>query len=406
MTFRKTIFWMHLGAGITAGLIVAIMSFTGIAIAFEAEILNWIDRDVRTVDAPAGAQRLSIDELDERVKAQHPDFKTTSRVVIREPDRAYEYRAGRDGSLYVNPYTGDAAAPQSKAAHDVLHVFVDWHRYLGRDGEGRQVGKLITGVANLAFLFILISGVYMWWPRGWTRGAWRPAVTFIGRLKGKARDFNWHNVFGGWSAIVLIVIVAGGVMISFQWANRLIFTLAGEEPPARGAPQGAPPVDVPAPAPDQQRLSRDAVLEKVALAFPDWRSIAFESAQGPNGGRDNASRENAGRVQNADRPLNVTVLNAAAFQQRGRVQLAIDPYRGDVLSKLAFEDRSPATRTRTWLRFLHTGEAFGIVGKIVATLASIGSLFLIYTGFALSYRRFFAGGPKMVSIGAQSAPSP
>jgi hypothetical protein len=41
------------------------------------------------------------------------------------------------------------------------------------------------------------------------------------------------------------------------------------------------------------------------------------------------------------------------------------------------------------LRFLHTGEAFGFIGKVIATVATAGSLFLVYTGFALSYRRFF-----------------
>jgi uncharacterized iron-regulated membrane protein len=383
MTVRKTIFWLHLAAGLTAGLIVAVMSITGIAIAFEAEISRWIDRDLRVVTVPAGTQRLTLDELDARVKAQHPDFKPSTRVVPREPELAYEYRAGRDGALYVNPYTGDAATPLSKPTRAVLRVFQNWHRWLGMEGEGREVGKLVTGVANLAFLFILVSGLYMWWPRSWTRGAWRPAMAFVGRLKGRARDFNWHNVFGGWSAIVLIVIVAGGVMISFQWANRLIFTLAGEEPPARGAPQGPPPVTVPAPTPGQALLSRDIVLERIASYFPEWQSISFESAQGMNSDRNDA----------AIAPLSVTVANAASFQQRGRVQLAVDPYRGDVLSKLAFEDRSPGAQARIWLRFLHTGEAFGLTGKIIAVLASIGSLFLVYTGFALSYRRFFARKP-------------
>jgi uncharacterized iron-regulated membrane protein len=304
-------------------------------------------------------------------------------VVQRQPELAYEYRAGRDGTLYVNPYTGDAFAPLSKPARDVMRVFQNWHRWLGMEGEGREVGKLINGVANLAFLFILISGVYMWWPRGWTKGAWRPAVTFIGRLKGRARDFNWHNVFGGWSAIVLIVIVAGGVMISFQWANRLIFTIAGEEPPARGAPQGPPPAAVPTADLGQSPLSRDAVLVRVATSFPEWQSMSFDSAQG------RGANPNTETIQ----PLNVTVTNAGAFQQRARVQLAVDPYRGNVLSTVGFADRSPGARARTWLRFLHTGEAFGLAGKIIAVLASIGSLFLVYTGFALSYRRFFARKP-------------
>lgn len=374
MSIRKTVFWLHLAAGLTAGLIVVVMSATGIALAFEREILQWIDRDVRYVTAPAGTPRMTLDQLDSAVNAQYPDFKTTARTIPRAPNAAYEFRAGRDGTLYVNPYTGTANEPKSKAMHDALRLVVAWHRYLGMDGDGRAVGKLITGIANLAFLFICISGVYMWWPRSWSPKAWRPAVWFVGRIKGRARDFNWHNVFGCWSALVLIVIVAGGVMISFQWANRLVFRMAGEEPPARGQNQ-APALGVPL-STERAPMTRDALLAAVARRYPDWQSISFDATS--------LSKET-----NSIAALNVTVLEPASFQARGRTQLSIDPYRGEILRKISFDDRSAGTRARTWLRFLHTGEAFGFVGKVVAAIATFASLFLAYTGFALSYRRFF-----------------
>lgn len=388
MTLRKSIFWLHLSSGLAAGIIIAIMSVTGIALAFEAEILNWIDRDLRTVSAPTNASRLTLDQLDAALAKQKPGFKTTAIVIPREADRAYEYRAGRAGAVYVDPYTGTVAEPKSKATHDVLHVLEDWHRWLGREGEGRAIGKLITGIANLAFLFMCVTGVYMWWPRSWKPKALRPALWFVSRIKGRARDFNWHNVFGWWSSIVLIVIVVSGAVMSFGWANRLVFTLAGEQAPARGpGAQTGPQVVVPTPAPDQQRLSRDAIAAKVATEFPQWESITFDRG-GPN------TPVSASASTSAIQALNVIVLNPAAFQNRGRVQLSVDPFRGDVLSKMAFEDRSKGARARVWLRFLHTGEAFGLFGKIIATLATIASLFLVYTGFALSYRRFFMKKPS------------
>ncbi|HTE42098.1 MAG TPA: PepSY-associated TM helix domain-containing protein, partial [Steroidobacteraceae bacterium] len=212
--------------------------------------------------------------------------------------------------------------------------------------------------------------------------AGRPAVWFVGRLKGRARDFNWHNVFGCWSALVLVVVVASGVVMSFAWAHALVFRLAGEEAPQSRGPGmlSGPPIVVPTPSPDQAKLSRDEVLARVRGEFPTYESIGFDRSPPPKNPTDIA-------------PLNVIVFEPAAFQTRGRIQLAIDPYRGDILSKVGFEDRTPGTRARVWLRFLHTGEAFGFFGKVIATLASAASLFLVYTGFALSYRRFF---PKKV----------
>jgi hypothetical protein len=157
-----------------------------------------------------------------------------------------------------------------------------------------------------------------------------------------------------------------------------VFTLAGEKAPARGpGALAGPQVTVPPPALDQQRLSRDAVLALVSKAFPNWEAISFD--------RGGPSAKDANAIQ----PLNVIVFEPAVFQSRGRTQLSIDPYRGDVLSKLGFQDRTPGARARVWLRFLHTGEALGLFGKVIATIATAGSLFLVYTGFSLSYRRFF-----------------
>jgi uncharacterized iron-regulated membrane protein len=38
---------------------------------------------------------------------------------------------------------------------------------------------------------------------------------------------------------------------------------------------------------------------------------------------------------------------------------------------------------------IHTGEALGWFGQFIAALASLGGAFLVWTGFALSWRRYF-----------------
>ena len=80
---------------------------------------------------------------------------------------------------------------------------VEWHRYLAAAGSSRPVGRAITGASNLAFLFIVVSGIFLWFPRVWRWSAVRGVVWFKGGLRGKARDFNWHNTIGFWSAVPL-----------------------------------------------------------------------------------------------------------------------------------------------------------------------------------------------------------
>ena len=376
-TLRQFIFWTHLACGLVAGVVIALMSATGVAIAFEAEILGWLDRDVARVSVHADGRPRSLGELAAAVGAAHPDFKATTILVPRDPAAAQIWQMGRDRTLYINPYTGAAFLPRSGTAHDFLHKLEEWHRWLGaRDGTTSRA-RLVTGVCNLTFLGLCLTGLYLWFPRRWSRRALRPLLWFVGRYRGKARDFNWHNVLGFWSAPVLIVLVATGVVISFGWAHALVFRLAGDPAPQfrdfRMMAVAAPALPAP-PAPDAPRLDADALLAAATRAFPQWESVGLNLAASAAPGK----------------PADIVVFEPAPFSTAGRIQAYLDPWRGELLKKVSFADRSPGLRARVWARFLHTGEAFGLTGKIIATLATAASLVLVWTGFALSWRRFFA----------------
>ncbi len=83
-------------------------------------------------------------------------------------------------------------------------------------------------------------------------------------LRGKARDFNWHNAIGLWTAPILIVLTLTAVPISYRWGANLIYTIAGETPPAPqqgpGAAPAAPAFDLKRPSPDARPLSQDALI--------------------------------------------------------------------------------------------------------------------------------------------------
>jgi uncharacterized iron-regulated membrane protein len=56
----------------------------------------------------------------------------------------------------------------------------------------------------------------------------------------------------------------------------------------------------------------------------------------------------------------------------------------------SFQDLSAGRRLRSWLRFAHTGEVYGLTGQTIAGLASAGGAVLVYTGLALALRRFIS----------------
>ena len=217
MTFRTVLFWIHLGAGLLAGTVVFIMSFTGAAISLQPQILAWAERDQRVVQPPSPeAVWLGPDALMASVRQQRPEATVTgvtlehggtqaAAVTLSSADAPAGPGPAPQTTIYVNPYTGailgqvDPTSPWRR----FFRINTDWHRYLALAGESRTTGRWITGVSNAAFLFLGISGLFLWIPRIWSAAAIRAVALFRRGLSGKARDFNWHNVIGVWSASVL-----------------------------------------------------------------------------------------------------------------------------------------------------------------------------------------------------------
>src|SRR6185369_530194 len=92
-----------------------------------------------------------------------------SLTLQAEPTAAASFSLGREGVLYVNPYTGEALGEGSKGVRAFFQTVTDWHRWLGTRGEGRVTGRAVTGACNAAFLVLAMSGLFLWWPKNWTR---------------------------------------------------------------------------------------------------------------------------------------------------------------------------------------------------------------------------------------------
>lgn len=432
--FRKTVFWIHLAAGLIAGISIGIMCFTGVALAFEKDVVAWSESDARRVTPPAAdAPRLTLTELARRVTEAKPDARPTGITVSGDPHDAVTFTFGRDGALYADPYTGEVRVPASTRVHDFLHVLEDWHRVLAIGGDRRPLGKAINGACNIAFFFLAVSGLYLWWPRNWSWSGFKAVAVFNWRLTGKARDFNWHNAIGLWCAPVLIVLTLTAMPISYRWAGNAVYRLVGEEPPAapgqpaNGTPAVAPgrnstsPVVEIVPPPQSARpVDRDVLLATAQRSFPRWQSITFRLANpqrgaqpasrpsGESGGAaslpraDSSERPRSEARRNADggtraaQPITVLIKEPGSWPRTATTTLTLHPYSGEILKTEGFADLSTGRQIRGWMRFLHTGEALGAGGQFVAGLACLGGCFLVYTGFALAWRRFV---PKRTDVG-------
>jgi len=363
---RRILFWTHFCLGVSAGIAIFIMSITGVLLAFERQILQYADRDLRTVGHPAEARPLGFNQMLAMVSASSNAMPTA--ITVRPgPSATVQFAFGRDRVAYADPYTGAVLGDSSKAVRKFFAVVERWHRALGEPMQTRGPLRSIAAAANLLFLIIAVSGCYLWLPRKWSWTNIRAAALFRGGLKGKARDWNWHNVAGLWCSIPLVLITLTGVIISYPWANALLFRMAGSTPTTRqGPPRGenrrsnAPPT-----------ADLDRVVEAASTKLTGWRTMSLNVPHGN------------------ETKIPVTLDAGAGGEVEKRMQLTVDADTGRVLKATQFTDNSLGQRLRSLARFTHTGEEAGFAGQLIAALASAGACLMVWTGFALAYRRLF-----------------
>ena len=375
MSLRRAIFWIHLAVGVTAGMVVLMMALTGVVLTYEAQLNQWALRGYRADPMPPHTAPLGLDKLIECVADEQPGGLVTSVVLRRDPREPAIVRLERGGSIYVDRFTGEFLGDGNTRMRRFLRSVMYWHRWFALEGEYRIIGRTFTATANLGFLFLIISGLFLWWPSTGSLAAWRQVLWFRRGLRGRARNFNWHSVIGFWAAVPLAVIVASGATISYRWAGNLVYRLAGEAPPSQASRQPAESVArgglTSAPDPAQPAVDLEVLVTSAIAETPGWRTITV------------------GLPDSIHDPVSVGVDRGTGRQPSKSEDLLFDRATGELIDRAGYPAFNRGHKIRRWLRFAHTGEVYGVIGQSIAGIVSLGVAFMVWTGLAMSWRRFF-----------------
>jgi uncharacterized iron-regulated membrane protein len=381
MSVRTVLFWTHLTAGVVAGTVILIMSVTGTLLTFQQSVLKIVEQSQRYVEPPPGARRLDLDALLTRVKAVVPDAQPATLTLESDPQASVAVGLGTRGSVFVNPYTGEVLGTGATRMRAFYRSMTSWHRYLSVEGGHRAIARAITGACNAAFLSLALSGLYLWWPRQWTPRHLAAVTLFTRGLRGKARDFNWHNTIGFWCVPVIAVLTATGMVMSYAWANNLVYTLTGSPKPSapsgetRGGRGGDGPRGTRARAHreiSQPGLSLESMFVRAEQQIPTWRTMIIRLPAQSGG------------------PVAFSISDRAYWNSFARSTLTLDGATGADLRWEPYAASSAGQKLRGWIRFAHTGELGGLAGEAIAGVASAGGAFLVWTGLSLALRRWSA----------------
>jgi uncharacterized iron-regulated membrane protein len=364
MTFRRLLFWVHLGVGVIIGLVIGFLAVTGSILAFQPQIIAFAERGAQIASPTRGSCVAPSDLLKSASEYRHGS--ATTLTLFSNPHRPAEVAFGADSVVLVNTCDGRVIGNGAGKLRSFFSNVRDLHRWIALNGVRHERLRSIKDACVVAFLFMILSGLVIWLPRKMTWQHFRPAVWFRQDLRGRAREWNWHNVFGLWMAIPLALIALSGAIMAYPWANALLYRVAGDHPPAERAeaePRRAKPLHA------DKSPSLDVAIQTATTQDAKWQSLEMRL---PSEKDSNV----AFRLEEGD-----------GSNPRQRVQLVLARKDGRVVRVESFSNNSTGRQWRLYARFVHTGEMFGIAGRIIALMSCVSALMLVWTGFSLSLRR-------------------
>lgn len=392
--FRK----IHLWLSVPFGLIITLVCFSGAMLVFENEVNEWFRRDLYYVETVKESP-LPMDKLLEKVATTLPDSVSVTGVSISsDPGRAYQVSLSkpRRASLYVDQYTGEV---KGKSERSGFFMFMfRMHRWLldsmNPGNEGIFWGKMIVGVSTLLLVFVLISGIVIWWPR--TRKALKNSLK-ITAAKGWRRFWYDLHVAGGMYALIFLLAMAlTGLTWSFPWYRTAFYKVFGVEVQQRVA-QG-----------HEQKSDAQKRDTKLA-AHREKKREGNEVRKGERSGRPENNHsdmysvtspfvywqeiyDKLGRQNPEYKQISISSGTASVSFNRFGNQRASDRYsfntdNGEFTETSLYQHQDKSGKIRGWIYSVHVGNWGGMFTRILTFIAALLGAALPLTGYYLWIKR-------------------
>lgn len=392
--FRK----IHLWLSVPFGLIITLVCFSGAMLVFENEANEWFRRDLYYVETVKESP-LPMDKLLEKVATTLPDSVSVTGVSISsDPGRAYQVSLSkpRRASLYVDQYTGEV---KGKSERSGFFMFMfRMHRWLldsmNPGNEGIFWGKMIVGVSTLLLVFVLISGIVIWWPR--TRKALKNSLK-ITATKGWRRFWYDLHVAGGMYALIFLLAMAlTGLTWSFPWYRTAFYKVFGVEVQQRAAQGHEQKSDA------QKRDTKLAAHREKKREGNDVRK-GERSRRPENNHSDMYSVTSPFvywqeiydklRHQNPEyKQISISSGTASVSFNRFGNQRASDRYsfntdNGEFTETSLYQHQDKSGKIRGWIYSVHVGNWGGMFTRILTFIAALLGAALPLTGYYLWIKR-------------------
>lgn len=363
-SFRSALRIWHRWFGIVVGIWLLLLAVSGCVITWYNEVDTALNPDWRSLEQSTPAN-VKIENLVAKSEAHLPGA-TFSMIQYPSHDKDTFWLFGRAPNpqggfmrvqVFAHPQTGDVLGwrESGKISLDRRH-FADFFYGFHTDFLLGPIAAWVIGLIGLLWVFDHIASLILSFPKG-------AKVMSAFKIKGKRlslrRLFDWHRAKGVWAFPLTLTVAFTGLVLSWPGPSRI---LVNNISPITGRLHETWPDLKPLTTP----ISIDAAIDisgtpkdKIhSLRFyPDHHAYAIRTF-------DEKDVDNQGRLWTY-----VSMVDGRQVAQRHDVGVTA----GD--------------KFFSWQYALHSGHAFGLVGRILIFISGLIVIALFITGLKLVFRR-------------------
>jgi uncharacterized iron-regulated membrane protein len=240
---------------------------------------------------------------------------------------------------------------------------LDGHFYLWLPD---QIGQTVVASSTLVFLILILSGLYLWYPRNKNAVKQRFSFKWKKGTKWKRKNYDLHNITGFYILLIALIFAITGLVWGFQWFAYSYYTVLG----------GEKSLVYEDPISNKKAILPSKPLDKIWIImqkeYPTAESIEVHPPENDSTAIAANANPEAGTFWKTDYRY---------FDQYTLEEKEVKHIYGK------YKDAATSDKLMRMNYDIHTGAVFGLAGKIFAFLISLLIASLPISGFYIWWGR-------------------
>ena len=278
-TLRTALSTLHRWVGLILGVVLVLAGLSGSLLAFDHELDGWLNSAMLRNRAGVCAAPLPPSAAAQAVQQAWPGAAVNAITLPESAADSYrvqfKHAATADTEAGVDACSGQLLASRNRDAVSldrahVMPLLLRWHMTLLQGKTGREV----LGWLAVAWVVLLLAGVYLAWPRP---GHWRRSVSVTRGVGAFRTSYELHRAAGLISAIFLLVVAGTGFFMGLPQLGRQLVSSVMSVPVDARTAKLAPL------APGETEVGWDGAAAKARAGAPATATLVMLRRDAANG---------------------------------------------------------------------------------------------------------------------------